>query len=59
MSEQNEIGGAASLAGRGGSHRAEPGEGDDSRWGKVYAAVIVFTVVVIAALWAFSRAFSS
>ena len=33
--------------------------GDDFRWGRVYAAVVVFTVIVIAALWAFSRAFSS
>lgn len=31
----------------------------DARWHPVYAAVVVFTVVVIAALWWFSRAFSS
>lgn len=32
--------------------------GDDARWYPVYAAVIVFTALVIAALWAFSRAYS-
>lgn len=31
----------------------------DSWWYKVYAAVIITTVVVISALWAFSRYFSS
>jgi len=31
----------------------------DARWYPVYAAVVVFTVLVIAALWWFSRAFSS
>ncbi len=30
----------------------------DRRWLKVYAAVLVFTVFIIAALWAFSRFFS-
>ena len=31
----------------------------DARWHVVYAAVIVCTVLVIAALWLFSRVFSS
>ena len=31
----------------------------DARWRPVYAAVVVFTALVIAALWWFSRAFSS
>jgi hypothetical protein len=31
----------------------------DARWHPVYAAVVLFTVLVIAALWWFSRAFSS
>ena len=31
----------------------------DARWHPVYAAVVVFTVLVIAALWWFSRAFSA
>lgn len=31
----------------------------DARWRPVYAAVVAFTVLVIAALWWFSRAFSS
>jgi hypothetical protein len=31
----------------------------DNWWYKVYAAVIVTTVVVISALWVFSRYFSS
>ena len=32
---------------------------EDARWHVVYIAVLVFTVVVIAALWFFSRSFSS
>lgn len=31
----------------------------DARWHVIYLAVIVFTVAVIAALWFFSRSFSS
>ena len=31
----------------------------DARWHVIYVAVIVFTVAVIAALWFFSRQFSS
>jgi len=31
----------------------------DSWWYRVYAAVIVFTVFIISALWAFSNYFSS
>lgn len=31
----------------------------DARWYPVYAAVVAFTALVIAALWWFSRAFSS
>ncbi len=31
----------------------------DARWRPVYAAVVVFTVLVIVALWWFSRAFSA
>jgi hypothetical protein len=31
----------------------------DSRWYPVYLAVIVVTALVIAALWVFSRAYSS
>lgn len=31
----------------------------DARWRPVYAAVLVFTVLVIVALWWFSRAFSA
>lgn len=30
----------------------------DARWYPVYAAVVAFTALVIAALWAFSRAYS-
>jgi len=32
---------------------------EDGRWFPVYAAVLVFTVLVIMSLWLFSRAFSS
>ena len=32
-------------------------ERDDAWWYRVYFAVIVFTVIVIAALWGFSQAF--
>lgn len=32
---------------------------EDARWHVVYVAVVVFTVLVIAALWFFSRWFSS
>ena len=32
---------------------------EDARWHVVYIAVLVFTVLVITALWFFSRAFSS
>ena len=49
--------------------KSEPGKSElgqqdsdavrDARWRPVYAAVVVFTVLVIAALWWFSRAFSS
>ncbi len=35
------------------------GRGDDARWYPVYLAVVVTTALVIAALWAFSRAYSS
>ncbi len=31
----------------------------DARWYPVYLAVLVVTALVIAALWAFSRAYSS
>ncbi len=31
----------------------------DARWHPVYLAVVVVTALVIAALWAFSRAYSS
>ena len=31
----------------------------DARWHPVYIAVVVVTALVIAALWAFSRAYSS
>jgi hypothetical protein len=34
-------------------------ERPDSWWYRVYLAVIVVTALVIAALWAFSRAYSS
>lgn len=34
-------------------------EDGGARWRAVYAAVVVFTVLVIFALWWFSRAFSS
>ena len=44
-------------AGEGG--RVSQEERDDSRWYPVYLAVIVTTALVIAALWAFSRAYSS
>lgn len=45
------------------THDERPG-GDESadggaRWRVVYAAVVAFAVLVIAALWWFSRAFSS
>jgi hypothetical protein len=36
----------------------EGGRGD-ARWYPVYLAVLVVTALVIAALWAFSRAYSS
>lgn len=46
-----------------GSHAAkkpEPVEElPDSWWHKVYVAVVITTIVVISALWAFSRYFSS
>lgn len=32
---------------------------DDRSWYPVYASVLVFAVIVIGALWAFSRYFSS
>lgn len=32
---------------------------EDSRWYPVYLAVVVTTALVIAALWLFSRAYSS
>ena len=35
------------------------GERADSRWHPVYLAVVVVTALVIAALWVFSRAYSS
>ena len=31
----------------------------DARWHRVYLLVIVWTIVVIAALWLFSKTFSS
>ena len=31
----------------------------DARWHPVYVAVVVVTALVIAALWAFSRAYTS
>jgi hypothetical protein len=34
-------------------------ERDDRVWYPVYAAVLLFAVLVISALWAFSRYFSS
>ena len=46
-----------------GSHetvKADPSEElPDAWWHKVYLAVMVVTVVVISALWAFSRYFGS
>ena len=46
----------------GGSLGRGPGEDGaadaDARWYPVYAAVVVTTALVIAALWAFSRAYS-
>ncbi len=36
-----------------------PNELPDDWWYKVYASVIVTTILVIAALWGFSRYFSS
>jgi len=38
---------------------AKPEELPDSWWYKVYVGVIVSLVVVLAALWSFSRYFSS
>ncbi len=38
---------------------ADGGPDTDARWYPVYAAVVVTTALVIAALWAFSRAYSS
>jgi hypothetical protein len=35
-----------------------PGEKPDAFWYRVYAAVVATTVLVITALWAFSRYFS-
>ncbi len=45
----------------GGRPRLESADegGSDARWYPVYAAVLVTTALVIAALWAFSRAYSS
>ncbi len=37
----------------------EARERADARWHPVYLAVVVVTALVIAALWAFSRAYSS
>jgi hypothetical protein len=34
-------------------------ETDDTRWGAIYASALVFTALVILAMWLFSRAFSS
>jgi len=34
-------------------------EKPDSFWNRVYLAVVVTTIIVIAALWAFSRYFSN
>lgn len=46
-----------------GSHEAKSNESvkelPDAWWHKIYVAVIVSTVVVISALWAFSKYFSS
>ena len=39
--------------------RDEAAGGREARWRIVYASVIAFTAFVIAALWWFSRAFSS
>lgn len=36
----------------------EPPEQEFQHWGRVYAGVIITLVIVIIALWAFSRAFS-
>jgi hypothetical protein len=32
-------------------------EGEFRHWGRVYVAVVVYTVVMIVGLWAFSRLF--
>lgn len=37
----------------------EPALKSDAFWNKVYLAVVVFTVVVIGALWAFSLYFGN
>ncbi len=39
--------------------REPENETDGARWRLIYLAVLVFTVLVISALWLFSRAFSS
>jgi hypothetical protein len=36
-----------------------PEEHNDSWWYRVYAAALLFTALVIAALWLFERVFSS
>jgi hypothetical protein len=38
-------------------NREYPDEKPDAFWNKVYAAVVVTTILVISALWAFSRTF--
>lgn len=40
------------------SEHTREGEPPDSWWFRIYAAVIAVTVLVIAALWAFTRFFS-
>ncbi|MDQ3585494.1 MAG: hypothetical protein M3407_06945 [Acidobacteriota bacterium] len=37
----------------------KPRADGETRWRAIYLAVVLFTVLVIGALWLFSRAFSS
>ncbi len=40
-------------------HDSQQSADGETRWRAIYLAVVLFTVLVIGALWLFSRAFSS
>ncbi len=47
------------MAEKTGLRDSQPATDRETRWGLIYLAVVLFTVLVIGALWLFSRAFSS